>query len=138
VLDAISNGNTSSGLKAREMCAEAARKRMEEIRALEGDDGEKKVAGGLSVEAVAAHTQGASEYHNLLIINNLSQFFFLICLSVLLWVERNLGVVVSNDIFKQVIPKVGKSSFYKVYHVSQGTTMCENLTVLFHLICLLF
>ncbi|XP_053402100.1 hydrocephalus-inducing protein homolog isoform X11 [Mercenaria mercenaria] len=60
VLDAISNGNTSSGLKAREMCAEAARKRMEEIRALEGDDGEKKVAGGLSVEAVAAHTQGAT------------------------------------------------------------------------------
>lgn len=43
------------------MCAEAARKRLEEIRALEGEDGEKKVAGGLSVEAVAAHTQGASK-----------------------------------------------------------------------------
>lgn len=61
VRDAISNGNTSAGLKAREMCAEAARKRMEEIRAMEGEDGEKKVAGGLSVEAVAAHTQGASK-----------------------------------------------------------------------------
>ncbi|XP_052230840.1 hydrocephalus-inducing protein-like isoform X4 [Dreissena polymorpha] len=60
VLDAISNGNTEAGRKAKELCAEAARKRHEELRALEGEDGEKKVAGGLSVEAVAAHTQGAT------------------------------------------------------------------------------
>jgi len=62
VLDAISNGNTEAGRKAKELCAEAARRRLEEIRALEGEDGEKKVAGGLSVEAVAAHTQGASTF----------------------------------------------------------------------------
>lgn len=61
VLDAIQLGNTPAGLRAREMCAEAAKKRMDEVRALEGEDGEKKVAGGLSVEAVAAHTQGASK-----------------------------------------------------------------------------
>ena len=61
VLDAISNGNTASGLKAREMCAEASRKKLEELRAFDGEDAEKKVAGGLSVEAVAAHTQGASK-----------------------------------------------------------------------------
>ena len=63
VQDAIANGNSASGLKAREMCAEAARKRMEQIREMEGDDGEKKVAGGLSVEAVTAHTQGASKFY---------------------------------------------------------------------------
>ena len=61
ILDAISNGNTQSGLKAREMCAEAAKKRMEMMMMMEGDDGEKKAAGGLSVEAVTAHTQGASK-----------------------------------------------------------------------------
>ena len=62
VQDAIANGNSSAGLKAREMCAEAARKRCEMIREMEGDDVEKKVAGGLSVEAVTAHTQGASKF----------------------------------------------------------------------------
>ena len=61
ILDAISNGNTQSGLKAREMCAEAAKKRMDMMREMDGDDGEKKAAGGLSVEAVTAHTQGASK-----------------------------------------------------------------------------
>ena len=61
ILDAISNGNTPSGLKAREMCAEAAKKRMEMMMMMEGEDGEKKAAGGLSVEAVTAHTQGASK-----------------------------------------------------------------------------
>ena len=62
VMDAISNGNTPSGLKAREMCAEAAKKRMEMMNEMMGEDGEKaKAAGGLSVEAVTAHTQGASK-----------------------------------------------------------------------------
>lgn len=61
VLDAIQLGNTTAGLRARELCAEAAKKRMDEVRALEGDDTDKKAAGGLSVEAVQAHTQGASK-----------------------------------------------------------------------------
>ncbi|XP_070194710.1 hydrocephalus-inducing protein homolog isoform X4 [Littorina saxatilis] len=56
VLDAIANGNSAAGLKARHMCAEAARKRAEEQKLMEGEEGEKKV-GGLSVEAVTAHTQ---------------------------------------------------------------------------------
>ncbi|KAL3860158.1 hypothetical protein ACJMK2_010318 [Sinanodonta woodiana] len=60
VLDALSNGNTPSGLRARELCAEAAHRRVEELKILEGEEGEKKGAGGLSLEAVAAHTQGAS------------------------------------------------------------------------------
>ncbi|XP_052816168.1 hydrocephalus-inducing protein homolog isoform X2 [Mya arenaria] len=60
ILDAISNGNTEAGRRARELCAEAARRRMEELRAQDGEEGERKPAGGLSVEAVAAHTQGAS------------------------------------------------------------------------------
>nr|KAG5712964.1 hypothetical protein BaRGS_021758 [Batillaria attramentaria] len=55
VLDAIANGNTSAGLRARQLCAEAARRKAEEMRLLEGE--EEKKAGGLSVEAVAAHTQ---------------------------------------------------------------------------------
>ena len=61
MLDAIQLGNTSAGLRARELCSEAAKKRMDEVRAMEGEEGEKKAAGGLSVEAVAAHTQGASK-----------------------------------------------------------------------------
>merc|ERR1712226_193566 len=64
VLEAISNGNTPAGLKAREMCAEAAAKRAEELRAMEGEDPEKKAAGGLSVEAVTAHTQGTGQIAN--------------------------------------------------------------------------
>ncbi|XP_064641495.1 hydrocephalus-inducing protein-like isoform X2 [Lineus longissimus] len=58
VLEAISNGNTASGLRARELCAEAARHAEELKAAEEGVDGEKKASGGLSMEAVAAHTQG--------------------------------------------------------------------------------
>ena len=43
------------------MCAEAAKRKSDEIRAMEGEDIEakQKAAGGLSVEAVTAHTQGA-------------------------------------------------------------------------------
>lgn len=59
VLDAIANGNSSAGLKARQLCAEAARRKAEEAKMLEGEEGEKK-AGGLSVEAVTAHTQQGS------------------------------------------------------------------------------
>lgn len=60
VLEAISNGNTPAGLRARELCSEAAARRAEELRAMEGEDGEKKAAGGLSVEALTAHTQGTT------------------------------------------------------------------------------
>ena len=64
VLEAISNGNSSAGLRARELCAEAAHRRAEELRALEGEAGAgaagAPVAPGLSVEAVTAHTQGAA------------------------------------------------------------------------------
>ncbi|XP_069113582.1 hydrocephalus-inducing protein homolog isoform X2 [Argopecten irradians] len=59
VLDAISTG-TKSGMRAREMCQEAARKRAEELKLLEGEEMEKKAGGGLSVEAVTAHTQGTT------------------------------------------------------------------------------
>ena len=58
ILEAISNGNTPAGLRAREMCAEAARRRAEEKAAEGGEEGGKPVAGGLSVEAVTAHTAG--------------------------------------------------------------------------------
>ena len=66
VMEAIANGNTPAGLKARELCAETARKKAEEMRAAEGDDqggapGDKKAPGGLSVEALTAHTQGAGQ-----------------------------------------------------------------------------
>lgn len=56
ILDAISSGNTTSGLRAREMCQEAARKRAEELKLMEGEEAEKK-PGGLSVEQLTAHTQ---------------------------------------------------------------------------------
>ena len=78
VMEAITNGNTPAGLRARELCAETAAKRAEELRAAEeegggptegttggGGVGGKKggaAAGGLSVEAVAAHTQGSGLY----------------------------------------------------------------------------
>ena len=59
-MEAISNGNTPAGKRARELCSEAARK-AEELKGLDGEEGEKKLAGGLSVEAVTAHTQGVGE-----------------------------------------------------------------------------
>ncbi|KAK3085440.1 hypothetical protein FSP39_003318 [Pinctada imbricata] len=62
VLDAISGGNTPAGLRAREMCQEAARRRAEELKLHEGEEPEKKT-GGLSVEAVTAHTQGTTGTH---------------------------------------------------------------------------
>ena len=77
VVEAITNGITPAGLRARELCAEAALRRAEELRAQEGDDaggaqpaettgpgagGGGKKAGGLSVEAVTAHTQGSGLY----------------------------------------------------------------------------
>ena len=79
VMEAITNGNTPAGLRARELCAETAAKRAEELRAAEeegggategttgggGGGGGKKggaAAGGLSVEAVTAHTQGSGLY----------------------------------------------------------------------------
>ncbi|XP_013405663.1 hydrocephalus-inducing protein [Lingula anatina] len=60
ILEAISNGSTPAGLRAREMCAEAARKQAELEKLAEGmgEEGEKIKAGGLTAEAVAAHTQG--------------------------------------------------------------------------------
>ena len=58
VCDAIANGNTPAGLRARELCSEAAKRKAEEIKEMEGMEGDKK-QGGLSVEALTAHTQGA-------------------------------------------------------------------------------
>lgn len=60
ILDAISSGNTTAGLRAREMCQEAARKRAEELKLMEGEEAEKK-PGGLSVEQLTAHTQVTSK-----------------------------------------------------------------------------
>jgi hydrocephalus-inducing protein len=62
VLDAIANGNSPAGLKARAMCAEAARKRAEEMKMMEGEEEKKPV--GLSVEAVTAHAQGLLFFHH--------------------------------------------------------------------------
>ncbi|ESO91099.1 hypothetical protein LOTGIDRAFT_122343, partial [Lottia gigantea] len=45
VSDAISNGNTQAGRQARELCAEAARKKAEEIRGSELEEAERKNAG---------------------------------------------------------------------------------------------
>ncbi|XP_035827636.1 hydrocephalus-inducing protein [Aplysia californica] len=59
VCDAIANGNTPAGLRARELCSEAAKRKAEELKEMEGFEGDKK-QGGLSVEAVTAHTQGAA------------------------------------------------------------------------------
>ncbi|XP_055892829.1 hydrocephalus-inducing protein homolog isoform X5 [Biomphalaria glabrata] len=56
VCDAIANGNTPAGLRARELCLEAAKKKAEELKESEIVEGDKKI--GLSVEQVTAHTQG--------------------------------------------------------------------------------
>merc|ERR1712142_1277920 len=60
VLEAISNGNTPSGLRARELCSQAARAQL----AKEGEGSEvhgASGAGGLSVEAVTAHAKGQGD-----------------------------------------------------------------------------
>ena len=52
-------------MKAREMCMEAAKRRSEEIRAMEGDAqlAAPPIQGaGLSVESLTADTQGAGQY----------------------------------------------------------------------------
>ncbi len=54
MLEAISNGNTPSGLRARELCSQAAKSQL--LRDGEAADGQTQ-AGGLSVEAVAAHAK---------------------------------------------------------------------------------
>lgn len=58
ILEAISSGNTPAGLRARELCSQAAKAQL----AKEGDGSESQQtgAGGLSVEAVTAHSQGQS------------------------------------------------------------------------------
>jgi len=62
VLEAISNGNTPAGMRARELCADAAHRRAEEARAeaagVAVDEGKTVAGGGLSVEALQAHTAG--------------------------------------------------------------------------------
>ena len=59
VQEAILEANSPAGQKARELCAEAGRRKADALRGLEGEEGDKK-AGGLSVEALNAHTQGAN------------------------------------------------------------------------------
>ena len=78
-MEAIANGNTTAGLRARELCAEAARRRAEELKAMEADDGEKKAPGGLSVEALTAHTQGTGEITVHIYINTFLNFYKVIC-----------------------------------------------------------
>ena len=67
VLEAISNGSTPAGLRARELCAQAAKAQL--LRDGEGSEmagtaaaaaaaAAAAGAGGLSVEAVAAHAMG--------------------------------------------------------------------------------
>ena len=68
VQEAITEANTVAGKEARKLCEEAGKKRMEELRGLEGEDGDKKM-GGLSMEALTAHTQGApGKYNNLMFV----------------------------------------------------------------------
>ena len=63
VQEAIASGSTPAGLRAREMCMEAAYRRADEFRIYDGEDGEKKGAtAGLSVEALTAHTQGSGRW----------------------------------------------------------------------------
>uniref|UniRef100_A0A2C9KWG4 Hydin adenylate kinase-like domain-containing protein n=1 Tax=Biomphalaria glabrata TaxID=6526 RepID=A0A2C9KWG4_BIOGL len=62
VCDAIANGNTPAGLRARELCLEAAKKKAEELKESEIVEGDKKI--GLSVEQVTAHTQGTGESYS--------------------------------------------------------------------------
>lgn len=61
IMDAIASGNTSAGMRARQLCAEAAHRKAEEVRLQESEESEKKPA-GLSVEAVTVHTQGGGGY----------------------------------------------------------------------------
>ena len=66
VLEAISNGSTPAGIRAREMCAETAKRKAEEQKAVEAEaDTDKKLSGGLSMEAVQAHTAGGWLYINI-------------------------------------------------------------------------
>lgn len=58
VIEAISNGSTPAGIKARDLCAETAKRKAEEQRMLDAEEAEKKLSGGLSMEAVQAHTAG--------------------------------------------------------------------------------
>ena len=60
--DAIANGNTPAGLRARELCSEAAKRKAEQLQEMEGMEGDKK-AGALSVDAVTAHNQGAGKLY---------------------------------------------------------------------------
>ena len=55
VLEAISNGNTPSGPRARELCSQAAKAQL--IKDGEATADGQTTAGGLSVEAVAAYMQ---------------------------------------------------------------------------------
>ena len=70
VKEAIGNANTAAGIRARELCAEAARHRAEEMRqAMEENvscGADSKKPGGLSMEAVAAHTVTTGTDHNTL------------------------------------------------------------------------
>lgn len=56
ILEAISSGNTPAGLRARELCSLAAKAQL--AREGEGSETHTAGAGGLSVEAVTAHSQG--------------------------------------------------------------------------------
>lgn len=58
VTEAIANANTPAGRKARELCAEAARRKAEELEGRDEATDKVKVP-GLSVEALTAHTQGS-------------------------------------------------------------------------------
>ncbi len=58
IIEAIANGNTAAGLRARERCAEAAKRAEESMECEEGGQGSETKKPGLSMEAVAAHTQG--------------------------------------------------------------------------------
>ena len=57
VQEAIASGNTPAGMRARELCMDAARRRADEFRIYEGEDGEKKATAGTECGGTdSAHT----------------------------------------------------------------------------------
>ena len=88
VTEAIANGNTPAGMRARERCLEESREMLRQ----EGEEpGDKKTAGGLSLEAVAAHTQGTG-------IGSCWFLFLLQCLVYLLLICRFYSLKRGNEL----------------------------------------
>jgi len=113
ILDALSNGNTPAGLRARELCADAAKRRAEELKALAGEDAEKKNSGGLSMEAVQAHTAGQGAIFVIILFNKCRN-------------DKLFAFVSFSDVFLHF------SNLRHFHHIhickSQGLFMCSRIS----------